>query len=103
MPDLAVECYSGHTYAQEPRVVVWQGRRCPVARVEQRWRTPDGPAFYVRTETDELFELHYFELEDRWLVRAISDEDQPSAGARSAGRPQSRNNHNRGQGGPELT
>ena len=29
MTDLQVECYSGHTYAQEPRAFVWQGRRLP--------------------------------------------------------------------------
>jgi len=64
-----VECYSGHTYAQEPRVVVTvQGQRWPVAEVEQRSRTPAGLAFRVRTETGERLELHYSESDDRWTV-----------------------------------
>jgi len=65
-----VECYSGHTYAQEPRVVVWQGSRYPVERTEARWRTPDGPAFRVVVETGDQFDLHYLEMENRWLISA---------------------------------
>ncbi len=64
-----VECYSGHTYPQEPRVVAWQGHRLPVIRIEQRWRTPEGPAFSVETEGGARFELHYHELEDRWMIQ----------------------------------
>jgi hypothetical protein len=63
-----VECYSGHTYAQEPRAVYWQGRRYPVAQVEGRWRTPAGPAFRVQTESGTVFDLHYHELEDQWRI-----------------------------------
>ena len=63
-----VECYSGHIYAQEPRAVHWQGLRYPVAQVQQRWRTPAGPAFRVQTESGRLFDVHYDELEDRWRI-----------------------------------
>ncbi len=70
-----VECYSGHTYAQEPRHLVWQGRRYAVARVELRWRTPEGPAFWVRTDSSDRFELRYCELEDRWAIRPLSNND----------------------------
>jgi len=67
-----VECYSGHTYAQEPRAVVTtQGQRWPVAQVEHRWRTPSGPAFRIRTEAGNLFDLHYSEADDRWMVRPL--------------------------------
>lgn len=63
-----VECYSGHTYAQEPRAVHWHGHRDPVAQVQQRWRTPQGPAFRVQTESGMMFDLHYDELEDQWRI-----------------------------------
>jgi len=63
-----VDCYSGHTYAQEPRAVIWQGRRYPVTRIEARWRTPDGPAFRVAVETGDRFNLCYVELESRWVI-----------------------------------
>ena len=67
----AVECYSGTTYAQEPRTVVWQGQRQAVSAVESRWRLPAGPAFRVRTEQGKRFELHYHQAEDDWSVRRI--------------------------------
>jgi hypothetical protein len=79
MSNPIVECYSGHTYAQEPRALVWQGQRHSVARVERRWRTPEGPAFWVRTESEVRFELQYRELEDRWTVLALPKTDREGA------------------------
>lgn len=67
-----VECYSGHTYAQEPRAVILHGHRYPVSAVLQRWRTPRGPAFSVEIETGERLEVHYAELEDTWKVRLLA-------------------------------
>ena len=67
-----VECYSGHIYAQEPRIVIWQGDRYPVARIEARWRTPQGPAFRVQAESGDLFDLYYHELEEHWAVANLS-------------------------------
>lgn len=72
MDDLIVECYSGHTYAQEPRALTWQGHRYRVVRVEQRWQTPDGPAFRLLMRGGERFELRYHELQDRWLIRTLA-------------------------------
>jgi hypothetical protein len=66
-----VECYSGHSYAQEPRAVIWQGHRYQVARVEERWRTPEGPAFRVRVEAERVFELRYHELFHSWTIREL--------------------------------
>lgn len=78
-PANRVDCYSGYTYAQEPRVVFWQGQRYAVVEVERRWRTPDGPAFWVRTETGapggraaQRFQVHYHEPEDRWTVQVLA-------------------------------
>jgi hypothetical protein len=71
MTDPTVECYSGHTYAQEPRAFSWQGRCFDVARIEQRWRTPHGPSFALRTKAGERFELHYDELRDRWVIHPL--------------------------------
>ena len=77
---MQVEVYSGHTYAQEPRAFVWQGARYVVAEIEERWRTPEGPAFRLCAEltgptsgpyagSQGRFELHYHELEDHWVIR----------------------------------
>ncbi|MBN1658769.1 MAG: hypothetical protein JXA93_10225 [Anaerolineae bacterium] len=72
-----VECYSGHAYAVEPRAVIWQGVRHPVASVITRWRTPAGPAFRVRTAAGTLFDLAYDEAHGVWTL-APYGEDTPS-------------------------
>ena len=66
-----VECYSGYTYAQEPRAFVWQGQRYIVQTVEWTWRTPEGLYFRVRTEDDSRFELIYEETDDRWAISPL--------------------------------
>ena len=71
-----VECYSGHTYAQEHRAFEWRGARYEVVRVVKRWRTTTGPAFRVRVAgiTDhasritEPVDLFYLEAEDKWTM-----------------------------------
>lgn len=72
-----VECYSGHTHAQEPRTVVTaEGQRRPVAAVELRWRTPAGPAFRVRTEDGQRLDLIYSEADDLWQAVLLPDAPQ---------------------------
>ena len=71
--ELIVECYSGHTYAQEPRAFVWQGRRHVVRKVERAWRTPEGPHFRVITDVENgewrmECELAYNEQADTWSL-----------------------------------
>ena len=66
--DLIVECYSGHTYAQEPRVFLWQGRRRVVQKVERVWRTPEGLHFRVITDDGDRCELAYNEQADTWTL-----------------------------------
>jgi hypothetical protein len=69
-----VECYAGHTYAQEPRALVWEGQRYVVDGVEARWRTPDGPAFRVGTEGGKRFDLQYRESDDGWTIVSLPDD-----------------------------
>lgn len=66
--ELVVECYSGHTYAQEPRAFIWHGERHVVQAVERSWRAPDGPRFLVRTEDGRAYELAYDEGKSEWSV-----------------------------------
>lgn len=68
---LTVECYSGHTYAQEPRAFTWQGRRWVVQTLERAWRTPEGPCFLVQVEGDGRFRLLYREHADRWSIVGV--------------------------------
>jgi hypothetical protein len=64
-----VECHSGYTYGERPIALHWQGQRLLVETIEARWRTPSGPAFRVRTEDGQVFELSYRELSDEWQIR----------------------------------
>jgi hypothetical protein len=81
-PDVhRVECYSGHTYAQEPRSVLWRGRRYAVVHVQARWRTPEGPAFRIETEQGMCFELYYHEIEARWTIWPVAESDSAPAPA----------------------
>jgi hypothetical protein len=91
---IRVECYSGHTYAQEPRAFEWEGRRYDVERIVKRWRTPGGPCFRVevarssnlpqpapacrpgqagasqggQSPISNLFDLTYLESTDQWTM-----------------------------------
>jgi len=67
--ELIVECYSGYTYAQEPRAFTWRGRRYVVQAVERTWRAPEGLHFLVSTEEGDSFELVYHEAEDMWRLK----------------------------------
>jgi hypothetical protein len=81
-----VECYSGYTYAQEPRTVEWQGQRYEIKRILKRWRTPQGPGFHVevtgisnlQSPISRLVDLTYWEIEDKWTmtVPILIQEDQ---------------------------
>jgi hypothetical protein len=77
-----VTCHSGHTYAQEPLSLRWEGQQYQAAEVEARWRTPEGAAFQVRTRSGERFALFYSEAEDEWVLRSLPDADPQ--GAKSA-------------------
>ncbi len=83
-PEATVECHSGHTYAQEPRAVVWQGQRYEVEAVVARWRLPEGPAFRVLAGAGRLFGLVYDEGEDHWTIRP-QEPSQASGGKDAVG------------------
>ncbi|HLF25755.1 MAG TPA: hypothetical protein VJG32_05425 [Anaerolineae bacterium] len=68
MIPVKVECYSGHTYAQEPRAIIWRGFRASIERVEYAWRTPEGPAFRVQLKDGAVVDLQYIETRDEWLL-----------------------------------
>jgi hypothetical protein len=68
-----VTCYSGHSYAQEPRAFTWQGERHLVAAVERTWRTPLALHFRVRTEDGARYELTYDELADEWRLVPLAE------------------------------
>lgn len=66
--NLIVNCYSGHTYAEEPRSFVWEGVEYEVEKIEKAWQEPGKKYFQVRTKENKLFRLCYNETEDQWSL-----------------------------------
>ena len=65
---LEVICYSGHTYAEEPRSFQWQGIEYEVAEIEKTWQEPGNKFFLVRTGDNKYVQLCYNELEKIWTI-----------------------------------
>ena len=65
-----MECYSGHTYAQEPRAFTLDKQRRAVTAVRRRWREPAGPRFEVLADDAHVYVLAYNEASDQWQVSA---------------------------------
>lgn len=68
MNDLIVKCYSGHTYAEEPRSFEWGGVSYDVEEIERAWREPGERHFLVKTKDNKSFELCYNEAMERWSI-----------------------------------
>jgi hypothetical protein len=68
--DTVVECYSGHTYAQEPRTFRVANERRRVTAVRKRWREATGPCFDVLADDARVYVLSYNETTDRWTISA---------------------------------
>ncbi|HEX74188.1 MAG TPA: hypothetical protein G4N93_03475 [Dehalococcoidia bacterium] len=66
--NLKVNCYSGHTYAEEPRSFVWEEVKYEVEEIEKAWLEPGERYFQVRTRDNKLFRLCYNEAEDQWSL-----------------------------------
>jgi len=66
--NLEVKCYSGHTYAEEPRSFLWQGREYEVEKVEKSWQEPGERYFRVSTKDNRLFQLCYNEADKQWSI-----------------------------------
>lgn len=71
MPPDRVECHSGHTYAERPTALYWEGVRLNIAQIQARWRLPGERRFRVRTEDDRVFELLYAEPQDEWVIQPL--------------------------------
>lgn len=67
MNNLIVKCYSGHTYAQEPRSFEWQGVTYEV-EVIRAWQEPGERHFLVKTGDNKFFQLCYNEGEEHWSL-----------------------------------
>jgi hypothetical protein len=71
LDNLKVNCYSGHTYAEEPRSFVWEEVKYEVEEIEKAWLEPGERYFQVRTRDNKLFRLCYNEAEDQWSLTEL--------------------------------
>ena len=67
--DVAVECHSGHTYADRPKAFYLDHDRFEIETIQAEWRSPEGKHFRVKANTGCVFELIYDEACDDWQVR----------------------------------
>ena len=68
---LTVKCYSGHTYAEEPRSFAWGGKEYEVLGIVKWWQEPGVKHFMVKTGASKTFHLCYNEINNRWLVNQV--------------------------------
>ncbi len=68
-----VKCYSGYTYAQEPRSFVWEGKELEIKSVQKAWQEPGKRLFRAVAQDGKLYELCYNEADDRWSATEIID------------------------------
>jgi hypothetical protein len=66
-----VKCYSGHTYAEEPRSFLWQGVEYDVGKIERAWQEPGERHFLVRTSDNKMFQLCYNDVKESWTVTEV--------------------------------
>jgi hypothetical protein len=71
--NLTVRCYSGHTYAEEPRSFNLNGVQRDVTVVKS-WREPGGKCFLVATGDSKLFQLCYNETKGTWSASEAGGE-----------------------------
>jgi hypothetical protein len=69
--DITVNCYSGHTYAQEPRSFLWEGVEYRVAEIVKMWREPGERHFLVKTGGNKSFQICYNEANTRWSLNEV--------------------------------
>jgi hypothetical protein len=67
-----VVCYSGHTYAERPMSLIWEGIEHKVKEVEKEWQEPGARLFKVRIEDGRLFILSYNERGDEWSALELT-------------------------------
>ena len=78
MNNLKVNCYSGHTYAEEPRSFLWEGIEYEVEKIEKAWQEPGEKYFRVRAKDNKLFQLCYNETEKQWSLIEVFIKRSPT-------------------------
>jgi hypothetical protein len=68
-----VDCYSGASYAERPKALLWRGEKIRVSQVLQSQQNPDARSFEVLLENGLVVRLHYLISNDRWLAGGLPE------------------------------
>jgi len=69
--NLEVRCYSGHTYAERPESLRWQGVEYLVEEIEEAWQESGKRCFRVLTSDNKRFKLCYNETKEQWSLTEL--------------------------------
>ena len=68
MQEITVKCYSGHTYAQEPRSFTWLDTEYVVEEIVSARKEPGERHFLVKTGDNKSCQICYNEANERWSI-----------------------------------
>ena len=74
--NLEVNCYSGHTYAEEPRSFRWESIDYDIQEIESAWLEPGERHFQARTRDNKRFRLCYNETQREWSAIELVHQGQ---------------------------
>ena len=70
-PVKRVECYSGHTLHERPKVIYLDDRKLSVVRLEDRWLGPDHTYYKVLVDDGNTYLLRYDRETDSWAMEKL--------------------------------
>lgn len=68
MQEITVKCYSGHTYAEEPRSFTCQDLEYEIEEIVKSWQEPGERHFLIRTGGNKSCQICYNERNKRWYL-----------------------------------
>jgi hypothetical protein len=68
-----VDCYSGASYGERPKAIIWHSTKIVVSQVLSSQLSPDGKVFEVKLENGWTVTLRYFSQIDHWTASGLPD------------------------------
>jgi len=66
-----VSCYSGSSYPERPKSLVWRDQQLEISKVISGDICPDKKRFTVQIVTGEYFLLEYNFFIDQWVITPL--------------------------------
>ena len=71
MPEIRVECYSGHRADERPLRFFVGDRVYTVERLDDKWYSPGATYFRVLADDGNTYVLRHGETDDTWTMEAF--------------------------------